>query len=498
MYIEPNTNIRVLNNVPLDNTYENTLYFVSASAQSSYFISLTKYNLTNYTYQRVNKGKARIGIKADNLYDCNYMMFQNSGHGNKWFYAFITSVEFINNECAEITFEIDVMQTWLFDYQLKETFIERMTTPTDNVGEWIQPENVDLGDYVTSYETPTNLFNSYSVLIMTADVDDNNPPSGMWGGLYNGVRYIAGLADTEEQINLLNDYLVALVKANMTDAVVSIIYVPTAMLPTEPGTPKVYTTEIDKHISDLGGYIPKNKKLLTYPYNFLMVSNNQGNFSTYKYERFTTTSEGKMVFTVATQCSANPSIGLFAQGYKGEIADYDNTLFISSFPQCSFAYDTYRAWVAQGGGITTALSLVGAGASIASGNVAGGILGAGATISNLVQVMNAPDQLKGSVGGNWYIANKFIDYRFMQRHILPQYAKIIDDYFSKYGYAYNQFGTINRDSRPHWNYVKTRGIFICGNLPSSDASIIASIYNKGITWWKNGNEVGNYSLDNSV
>ena len=79
MYIEPNTNIRVLNGVPLDNTYENTLYFGNASAQSAYFISLTKYNLTNYTYQRVNKGKARIGIKADNLYDCNYMMFQNSG-----------------------------------------------------------------------------------------------------------------------------------------------------------------------------------------------------------------------------------------------------------------------------------------------------------------------------------------------------------------------------------------------------------------------------------
>ena len=96
MYINPQTNIRILSNVPLDTTYDHTIYFDSASAQYNYFISLQKYNLTNYTYQRVKRGVARVGIKADNLYDCNYMMFQNTAYGNKWFYAFITSVEYIN------------------------------------------------------------------------------------------------------------------------------------------------------------------------------------------------------------------------------------------------------------------------------------------------------------------------------------------------------------------------------------------------------------------
>ena len=118
MYIEPNTNIRILKNVPLDNTYDHTIYFSDESSQIAYFQGLQKYNLANYTYQRVNRGVARVGIKSDLLYDCNYIMFQNTNFGSKWFYAFITSVEYLNNETSEIRFEIDDIQTWFFEYQL--------------------------------------------------------------------------------------------------------------------------------------------------------------------------------------------------------------------------------------------------------------------------------------------------------------------------------------------------------------------------------------------
>ena len=106
MLIEPSTNIRLLKGVPLDNTYRNTLYFKpnEVDAQTETFKGYTKHNLTNQTYQRVNKGVARVGLKAEDIYDCNYMMFQNTNFGNKWFYAFITSVEYVNNTVSEITF----------------------------------------------------------------------------------------------------------------------------------------------------------------------------------------------------------------------------------------------------------------------------------------------------------------------------------------------------------------------------------------------------------
>lgn len=81
MYIEPTTNIRLLKDVPLDNSYKHTLFFQTHADQIGYFVSKQKYSLGNYSYQRINKGVARVGICADNIYECNYMMFKNINFG---------------------------------------------------------------------------------------------------------------------------------------------------------------------------------------------------------------------------------------------------------------------------------------------------------------------------------------------------------------------------------------------------------------------------------
>lgn len=179
MLIEPNTNIKLLKNVPLDNTYRHTLYFPRTEAgkiaQTNTFMSYLKspaHNLTNLTYQRVNRGVARVGLKAEDIYDCNYMMFQNTNFGNKWFYAFITSVEYINNTVSEIAFEIDVMQTWYFDYELKECFVEREHCVYDEVGSSLTEEPVDLGSIICSKVSNTGLFNNYVAVLAVANEED--------------------------------------------------------------------------------------------------------------------------------------------------------------------------------------------------------------------------------------------------------------------------------------------------------------------------------------
>ena len=168
MYIEPNTTIRVLKNVPLDNSYEHTLYFANKTAQTNYFMGLTKHPLVNQSYQRVQKGVARVQIKAEDLYDCNYIMFQNTNFGDKWFYAFITGVEYVNNIVSEITFEIDVMQTWYFDYTLQKCYVEREHSVTDNIGENIVTEPVDLGAIICDEVQSTGFFDSYVAVIAKA------------------------------------------------------------------------------------------------------------------------------------------------------------------------------------------------------------------------------------------------------------------------------------------------------------------------------------------
>ena len=152
MYIEPNSVIKIYNNIPLDNTYEHTIFFKNLSEQNAYFHPIdapkAKYVLSAQSYQRVVKGSMRVEKKAEDLYDCNYLAFQNTSFGSKWFYAFITSVEYVNNITSEITFEIDVLQTYFFNYTMKKCFVEREHSTTDVIGENILPEPLATGEYV--------------------------------------------------------------------------------------------------------------------------------------------------------------------------------------------------------------------------------------------------------------------------------------------------------------------------------------------------------------
>ena len=186
MYIEPSTEIIILKNIPLDTTYKHSIYFGSESTQQNYFKNKKKYHLTKQSYQRVQKGTMRVNIKAEDLYDCNYLMFRNDNFGNKWFYAFIKSVEYINNIVSEITFEIDVLQSWFFDFNLEHSFVEREHSATDNIGDNIVSEPLQTGEYVLSnYKKVGNL--NWSVLFVVVSIVDNvNKDTN--GYMYDGVH----------------------------------------------------------------------------------------------------------------------------------------------------------------------------------------------------------------------------------------------------------------------------------------------------------------------
>ena len=45
--------------------------------------------------------------------------------------------------------------------------------------------------------------------------------------------------------------------------------------------------------------------------------------------------------------------------------------------------------------------------------------------------------------------------------------------------------------------MKTRYCMLSGDMPESAEDAIRTIFNNGITFWKNPGEIGDYSLDNS-
>lgn len=497
MYIAPNSTIHILRNVPLDNTYKNTIHFNGTAEQASYFTGLSKYTVSNYTYQRKER-ILRVGLLADNLYDCNYIMFKNTAYGDKWFYAFIKDVEYVNDNASNITFEIDVMQTWYFNYRVLESFVEREHSVTDNPGDNIVTEPIEMGDIICEAMTGTNYFDSYVAVIATA-YDPDETPGGVYGGLFSGVKYIGALLDSASQIDDLLEFIKAATEANAVDSIVSIFIMPTRFFTTK-ATPVVEVVKVYKN-TELSGYTPKNKKLLTYPFNFLGVD--CGNDSAiFRYEWFTKSDTCGFSLNSAVTC--NPEISLVPVDYNGAEFNYVEKLVMRGFPQCAFSVDSFKAYLAQnasGDFISLFGSSLMTGASLATGNVVGASLGAvgmAGSINNIMVAANRPPQARGSAGGSVDVAMRTKNFYFKQMHVTYQYAQIIDEFFDVYGYQTNRVKLPNIMTRPHWNYVKTRDVSITGSVPVDDMATIKSVYNNGVTFWRNGSEVGHYELDNSI
>ena len=116
-----------------------------------------------------------------------------------------------------------------------------------------------------------------------------------------------------------------------------------------------------------------------------------------------------------------------------------------------------------------------------------------------------PDTLvtKANNGGvNHYM--KMDCYKIHYIKIRPEYAEIIDNYFSCYGYAIHKVKVPDITSRTQWNYIKTKGCTIKKNtennkaVPMEAERAICAIFDKGITFWHNPYNIHNYNLNNPI
>jgi hypothetical protein len=77
-------------------------------------------------------------------------------------------------------------------------------------------------------------------------------------------------------------------------------------------------------------------------------------------------------------------------------------------------------------------------------------------------------------------------------------ARIVDDYFSAYGYKVNRVKIPNITGRANWNYVKTIGCYIQANIPQEDLQEIKDMFNRGLTIWHHASTFMDYSQSNAI
>ena len=564
-YIEPNTTVEFLN-VPFDPDYENTMYWSSEDQQDSWMSTKVIVQINRNSYQRKTRGVIRVGWTADlenprtsvikSLYNSNYMRYKNTNYENKWFYAFVKQVEYVNNNTVDVHYEIDVMQTWACDYQLLECFIERQHTVTDDVGEHTVPEGLETGPYLeeplstSGGGQPGNskfTYNAAICLITTFEPDGDystgtilygkSPEGTMFSGLYYTIWVL-----NSENIDSINETLEAIaggikvisksgvkIPRFYADGVVALFMLPWQFASSITSAPAASITnyfDIRKNGSYLlGSYRPRNKKLMCYPYNLMYITNNQGNTAEFKWEDFATPINCQ--FNVWGNVSPNGGMYIAPVGYKNyPYENPDEMLQVTGFPPCSWSYDSYKAWVAQNAGSlgAGAVGLAAEWATIIanpaegllSGNMdlsgyAGQHTGAnpndyafsapsrgliGATLGAIGQVYDhkrKPPQAKGNANTSLAYQAGYLTFYYYRKFIKEEYAEIIDAYFDMYGYKVNMVGVPNRHARNCYTYIKTIGCAVDGLLPADDAKAIQSIFDKGIRFWMPSATFGVYS-----
>ena len=130
---------------PLVNDYKNQLTFSSRTAQINYFNSIVEMALDSENYTYIKKDSViNVGVNIDEIIQCNYLFYKNVGFTDKYYFCFITNMEYKNENCTAITIETDCFQTWFFNIVYKPCFVEREHVNDDTVGLNIVDEGLQL------------------------------------------------------------------------------------------------------------------------------------------------------------------------------------------------------------------------------------------------------------------------------------------------------------------------------------------------------------------
>lgn len=510
--------------VKLDRDYNNVVDFQTTNFLNNVIAPTKIAEADNYNF--IGKtNEINVAFSYANCLEANYIAFQNPRYSNRWFFAWIDEVTYVNSLTTNIKWTIDAWSTFYGDWTVNNCLVlrEHVDVADDIAGNYTQPENLEIGDYINIIHENNQLGNYYYMLLAT-EPHKNDSIAGttcinLNGTIFPGVAYVCKFSD--ELVNLIKNY-------DNSEAIYNVYIIPAILIDNsliQTGGRYQDTNEtitilwnLDKPTT-LGSYTPINKKLLTYPYCALTVSNNTGSSVTYKYENFKNNSFFFWIYGVPVP---GGSIILTPRNYANfntetidDIGNLEYSLIGGKFPTLPWSVDSYTNWLTQNG-VNLQLGLandaIGAFlgvAGIMSANPVG-VLGGIGTLYNSSQsflnrigqqnsIINTPNSARGNTNAGDIMAKiKQIDFIAYEQFIKPEYAEIVDNYFSRFGYKINKIKKPNITGRPQFNYIEISADSEIGygNVPSQFMKIINDACRKGITIWHNYSNLGNYTINN--
>lgn len=535
----PSTNLRLLN-VPFSSDGLDTIYFGSLAEQQEYFNSKIKVNCGNEFNYVKKDNYIVVDGNPEQLYMVNYIMYMNENYSNKWFYAFVTGMEWASVNSTRLYFVTDPIQTWLFELQLYESFIVRQHSEADNVGDNIVPEPIGTNSGAYLVGRTYNVSPNHITIWATCDETGGNLGSGnVSRGMFQGAFPAADLefpGGWGAASSLLESY----VDNGVADGIVKIVnsYSPAV----------IEEKRINKYSTTCDGYKPRNNKLLSGAFCkcFLSCMGQEQVFNpeNCKGDQIVLTLNGDDTSGTLLINVENYGMGVTSgTNYGASIINIEIT-----YPEGTWAYNKYRndynlhsysnalmvqqkesrrgyglirdtlsAGQSLYGGLTA--GLIGAVAGTAGGaaafnSQASSLVGLGDSVQSISETLggydtitqeleamsesyNAPPTGNASISTPYFVCAKaYLIYGYVTP--LNSLARAYDDFLTVYGYAQNKFAVPNLHARRAFTYIKVSELHAGGEVPDADMKAIKSLFTRGIYFWDPNATVGDFSQDNSV
>lgn len=540
--VTPNGDLYLIS-VNIDASQAHQLYFTSKLDQETFFQSKAVAGVSPADYTFIQKDDMiRVRKNADLLYNANYLMYKNTAHANRWFFAFIKEIKWLSDDSSAISFETDVYQTWRWDVQFKQSLVERETTPTDEHGDHLIDEGLEYGEYVVTNEKRGGLGDTVICVATTIETvtkstileapwayDKTVADGQMINNVYSG-NAIVWFPPTPEGVTALNLYLKNITDSAAENAISSIYMAPASAVAAGNnfiGGNKITDVGSNGYIKPVSmptrptliqAYAPLNKKLLSWPYCLVYAHNNNGSSAAYDIDEFDYEAP---VFHVVGNVNPMPQFKLVPQLYRGSTSwNWDESIALQSYPMCSYPIDAYKAWFAQNGvssfigtagqGLAAAASIAMVAKGMAAGSVGGPVgMAAGAGVAGVMAISSAtnatqsmakmaeaslsPVQASGNGNsGSVNTAAKANDFFLCYKTIRVEWAKMLDEYFTQYGYKVNKLKVPSFGCRELFYYCKLINPNITGPIPAPDMMKLKNIFSNGITLWNDNDDIGVY------
>lgn len=143
----------------------------------------------------------------------------------------------------------------------------------------------------------------------------------------------------------------------------------------------------------------------------------------------------------------------------------------------------------------TALGVATSNVAIASSSILKGV----DLMKSGFKASQIPPQVHGNTNnGDIMLAMDENCFHILKMSVRYDYAKRIDDYFTKYGYRINELKVPNIHTRQYFNYIQIADDFDLGygEIPSKYLKVINDTARKGTTIWHNHNSIGDYTVNN--